>query len=151
MKTIKNSILLSAAIGAGLSLTSCVVPYDDGGYASTSVTTYRPGYTVTSLPSGYRSEMISGTNYYYYNGAYYQRRNNSYVVVEAPRSSRYYNEYTTYRGRTYHNHPDGSSHVIRELPRGYTTVHYGGTPYYQYQDRYYRREGAGYVVVARPF
>jgi hypothetical protein len=149
MKTINNSILLCAVIGAGLGLSSCVAPYE--GYTSTSVTTYRPGYTVQTLPSGYRAEVIAGTNYYYHNGAYFQRRNNNYVVVEAPRSSRYYEEYTRYRGRTYHNHPDGSAHVITQLPRGYTTVEYRGTPYYRYQDRYYRRQGSGYVVVPNPF
>jgi len=142
MKTTSNTMLLCAAIGAGLGLSSCVTPYE--GYSTTSVTTYRPGYTVRSLPSGYRTEVISGRNYYYHNGAYFERRNNSYVVVEAPRSSRYYGDYSRYGRR-------GGSQVIRELPRGYTTVEYRGTPYYRYQDRYYRREGSGYIVVESPF
>ena len=115
------------------------------------MTTYRPGYTVDTLPGGYRSETIAGTNYYYHNGAYYQRRSNNYVVVEAPRRSRYYDEYTSYGNTTVRNYSDGSSQVIRELPRGYQTVDYRGEPYYRYQDSYYRRQGSGYVTVASPF
>lgn len=149
MKEPMKSILLAAGLGLGMSLTSCVAPYD--GVASTSVTTYRPGYTINSLPGGYRSEVIGGTNYYYNAGNYYRRNGSSYVVVEAPRRSRYYDEYTQYGNRTVHNHRDGSSHVINELPSGYTTVDYRGEPYYRYQDRYYRRQGSGYVTVASPF
>lgn len=149
MKKSAKKTLLAAGLGFGISLSSCVAPYD--GVTTTSVTTYRPGYTVETLPGGYRSEVIAGTNYYYHDGAYFTRRGNSYVVVDAPRRSRYYDEYTRYRGRTYHNHRDGSSHVVSELPRGYTTVTYRGEPYYRYNDRYYRRQGSGYVVVASPF
>lgn len=151
MKTTTKTILLTAGLATVLGLSSCVSPYDTGASTTTSVTTYRPGYTVNSLPSGYRSETIGGTNYYYHNGAYYQRRNNSYAVVQAPRQSRYYNEYTQYGNTTVHNHRDGSSHVINELPSGYSTVEYRGTPYYRYQDNYYRRQGSGYVTVASPF
>ena len=152
MKITTKTILVTAGIAAAFGLSSCVSPYDTGSATtSTSVTTYRPGYTVNSLPGGYRSESIGGTNYYYHNGAYYQRRNDSYTVVEAPRRSRYYNEYTQYGNTTVHNHQDGSSHVINELPSGYRTVDYRGTPYYSYQDRYYRRQGSGYVTVASPF
>lgn len=85
-----------------LSLASCVYPSDDGGHhgghvGSTTYTTYQPGYRITSLPQGYRSESISGRDYYYHNGAYYQRNADGYVVTEAPRQSRYYSEYTTHR------------------------------------------------------
>lgn len=62
-----------------------------------TVTTYQPGHRLNSLPSGYRSESISGRNYYYHNGAYYQRDSDGYVVTEAPRQSRYYTEYSRYR------------------------------------------------------
>ena len=149
MNNTSKSILLTAAIGAGMSLTSCVVPYDS--VSTTSVRSYNPGYTVNTLPSGYRTENISGSHYYYHNGAYYQRRSNNYVVVSAPRSSRYYDEYTRYGNQTVHNHRDGSSHVINELPNGYTTVDYRGEPYYRYQNSYYRRQGSGYVRVISPF
>jgi hypothetical protein len=144
MKQPIQTVLIAAGLGIGMSLTSCVVPYE--GTATTTVTTYRPGYTVRTLPGGYRSEVIAGTNYYYHDGHYFRRSGSGYVVVEAPRRSRYYEEY-----RIYQNRPDGSTHVIRELPRGYTTVTYRGVPYYRYQDRYYRRQGSGYVVVASPF
>lgn len=151
MNTITKTILLTAGLAGGLSLSSCVAPYDSGVSSSTQVTTYRPGYTVNTLPGGYRSERIGDSEYYYHNGAYYQRRSNNYVVVDAPRQSRYYGEYSQYGNRTVHNHRDGSSHVITELPRGYTTVDYRGEPYYRYQDNYYRRQGSGYVTVARPY
>ncbi len=64
---------------------------------ATTVTTYQPGYRLSSLPRGYRSEKIGGSTYYYHNGAYYQRNAGGYVVTQAPRQSRYYSEYTTYR------------------------------------------------------
>jgi hypothetical protein len=144
---IMKTILTIVGLVAGLTLTSCVVPYD----SITSVRAYSPGYTVNTLPRGYRTERISGSDYYYHNGAYYQRRSNNYVVVNAPNSSRYYDEYTRYGNQTVHNHSDGSSHVINELPRGYTTVDYRGEPYYRYQNNYYRRQGSGYVSVTSPF
>ncbi len=147
-KKIMKTILLTLGLGAGFGLTSCVVPYDS---TTTSVRAYSPGYTVNALPSGYRTEKISGSDYYYHNGAYYQRRSGSYVVVNAPSTSRYYGEYTRYGNQTVHNHRDGSSHVVSDLPRGYTTVDYRGEPYYRYQDSYYRRQGGGYVSVASPF
>lgn len=150
MKQTTRSILLTAGLGLGMSLTSCVAPYDSG-VATTTTTSYRPGYTVNTLPGGYRTEVIDGSDYYYNNGSYFRRSGGSYVVVDAPRRSRYYEEYSRYGNRTVHNHPDGSSHVITELPRGYSTVNYQGEPYYRYQDRYYRRQGSGYVVVASPF
>jgi len=146
-----KTILITAGLAGGLTLSSCVAPYDSGVTTASRVTTYSPGYSTNTLPGGYRSEMIAGTNYYYHNGAYYQRRANNYVVVDAPRRSRYYDEYTNYGNRTVHNHRDGSSHVIDRLPNGYSTVDYRGEPYYRYQDRYYRREGSGYITVASPF
>lgn len=151
MNTTLKTILFGAACGASLALVSCVVPAEATVSTTTTERTYEPGYTVSTLPSGYRSEVIGGTDYYYNNGAYYQRRSDQYVVVEAPRKSRYYDEYTRYGNSTYHNHADGSSHKINELPSGYTTVNYQGEPYYRYQDRFYRRQGSGYVVVASPF
>lgn len=63
----------------------------------TTYTTYQPGHRTTSLPQGYRSENISGRNYYYHNGAYYLKNSGGYIVTEAPRESRYYNEYSRHR------------------------------------------------------
>lgn len=146
-----KNILFSVSLIAGLTLTSCISPYDTPTTTQTTVTTTRPGYTLDALPSGYRTESISGSDYYYHNGAYYQRRSNQYVVVDAPRSSRYYDEYTRYGNQTVHNHADGSSHVINDLPRGYQTMDYRGTPYYRSQNTYYRRQGNGYITVANPF
>lgn len=147
MKTEMKTILAMALLGAGLTLSSCVSPYE----GPSSVTTYRTGYRVNSLPSNHRTETIAGTNYYYHDGAYFQRRDNSYVVVDAPRRSRYYDEYSRYGNQTVRNYSDGRSRVITDLPSGYTTVDYGGEPYYRYQDNYYRRQGSGYVTVANPF
>ena len=151
MKTITKRILLTVGLAGGLVLSSCVSPYDTGVTTSTEVTTYRPGYTTRTLPGGYRSETIAGSNYYYHNGAYYQRRADNYVVVQAPRRSQYYNEYTQYGNRTVINRADGSTQVINRLPSGYTTVDYQGEPYYRHQNSYYRRQGSGYVTVASPF
>lgn len=151
MNQSSKTILLGAGFGAGLILTSCVEPYGTSISTNASVAAYRPGYSVSALPSGYRTESISGADYYYNDGAYYQRRRGNYVVVNAPRSSRYYDEYTRYGRQTVHNHRDGSAHVISELPRGYTKVNYRGEPYYRHENRYYRRQGSGYVLVASPF
>ncbi len=147
----KNTILIALALGANFGLTSCVAPLEPTVTTTTTTRAYQPGYSVETLPGGYRSEVISGTNYYYYNGAYYKRRSNGYVVVDAPRRSRYYNEYTRYGNTTVHNHADGSSHVISDLPRGYSTEYYHGKPYYRHQGRYYSRQGSGYVTVAKPY
>ncbi len=99
-KGTSRSRLLPALAGTALclSLASCVYPYDDGRYGSTStITTHQPGYRLDSLPSGYRSENLGGSTYYYHNGAYYQRHSGGYVVAEAPRRSRYYEEYSRSR------------------------------------------------------
>ena len=66
-----------------------------------------------------------------------QRRDGRYVVVDPPRRSRYYEEYTRYGNRTVHNHRDGSS--TRRLPAcqmAILTVRYRGEPYYRHQNRY---------------
>lgn len=95
-------IISSAAVGLGLS--SCVDP----GYSSygggTQYTTYSTGHRINSLPGGYRTENISGRTYYYHNGHYYQPSSGGYTVVTAPRTSRYYTEYSRYR------QPDSSDH-----------------------------------------
>ena len=151
MNHLSKTILLTASLGAGLSLSSCVAPYG-GGVATTYTTrSYSPGYSVNSLPRGYRSETIAGRNYYYNNGNYYQRRNNNYVVVQAPRKSRYYNEYSRYGKQQPYNNRSRGSRVIKTLPRGYETVNYRGQSYYRSQNNFYRRQGNGYVTVARPY
>ncbi len=158
MKTPSTLLFVTSGIALGM-LSSCVAPYDSygGGYGSTSVTTssYQPGYRLSSLPSGYRSEMISGSNYYYHDGAYYRRDSNGYIVVDAPRSSRYYSDYDRRRSsRTtvaYRDQRNDSVRVITRLPSGYRTVTHGGTRYYQAGDQYYQRQANGYIVVSRPY
>jgi hypothetical protein len=145
-----------------MGLASCVVPYDSYGDSSVSVTRYSPGYRVTSLPGGYRSETISGRTYYYHDGYYYNRGSGGYVVVDAPRSSRYYDDYNSrqrtyqtgrdYRDSSYRN--DGRydrTEVITRLPDGYREVNHRGDTYYQAGDRYYRRQGDSYVITTRPY
>lgn len=142
MKTQYVSLLASGFAAAMLS--SCAPPPPET-HTETSVTTtsYQPGYRLTTLPSGYRSEVIAGNSYYYQNGAYYRRDANGYVVVDAPRTSRYYSEYDGQR------HSGGVS-VVTQLPTGYRVVRHGGNEYYQSGEIYYRRQGSGYIVVSRP-
>jgi hypothetical protein len=92
------SVISCAALCIGLS--SCMYPYEPYGERSVTITRYSPGYTVSSLPGGYRSENITGITYYYYDGHYYQRGSVGYVVVDAPRGSRYYDDYVR-RQRNY--------------------------------------------------
>ncbi len=40
--------------------------------------------------------------------------------------------------------------VVKTLPRGYRTVHFGGTPYYVHEGRYYRQQAHGYALVRPP-
>lgn len=158
MKKPIPSLLAISAVTLGLSLTSCVDPYA-ATYGSASVTTYDPGYTVRTLPSGYRTEIVSGTTYYYHNGSYFRPRDNRYIVVDAPRSSRYYDEYRRHRGGShrdrdrdrYRDQRDSNVRVITRLPDGSRQVTVRGNTYYQHRDDYYRRQGSGYVTVARPF
>jgi hypothetical protein len=153
-------VITGMALCMGLS--SCVVPYDSYGGRSATVTTYRPGYTINSLPNGYRSEIISGNTYYYNDGHYYRQGSGGYIVVDAPRSSRYYDDYgrrhqTTQTTRTYRDSPNryesryGQGEVITRLPSGYRTVTYRGNTYYQVEDRYYRRHDNNYAIVSRPW
>ncbi len=145
-----------------MGLASCVVPYDSHGGSSVSVTRYSPGYRVTSLPGGYRSETISGSTYYYHDGYYYRQGSGGYVVVDAPRSSRYYDDYNN-RQRTYQSGRDyrtasgrndqqyTRTRTITHLPSGYREVNHRGNTYYQAGDRYYRRQGEGYIIVSSPY
>lgn len=124
-------------------LSSCADTPETHTQTSVTTTSYEPGYRLTALPNGYRSEVISGDNYYYHNGAYYRRDTNGYVVVDAPRTSRYYTEYDGQRR-------GGGVSVVTQLPTGYRVVNRGGSEYYQSGNIYYRRQGSGYVVVNLP-
>jgi hypothetical protein len=139
-----------------LSLASCVVPYTDGYQGSSATyTTYQPGYRITSLPRGYRSESISGRNYYYHNGHYYERNSGGYVVIAAPRQSRYYSDYSRFRqggrpsaGTTVTTYQPG--YRLSSLPRGYRSESIGGSTYYYHNGAYYQRNAGGYIVTDAP-
>jgi hypothetical protein len=152
MKRSTSLLLLAASLVIGAALTSCVVPADAYGITSTTYSTYEPGYRTTSLPRGYRSEVISGNTYYYNNGSYYRPQSGGYVVVDAPRTSRYYSDYDSRRTTTtYRDGRTGDVRVITTLPSGYRELNHRGTSYYQAGDQYYHREGSGYITVSRPY
>jgi hypothetical protein len=157
-QALRPIIAVTGAV-ACFTLASCVDVYDDGhsGHlgGTSSYTTYQPGYSLSSLPSGYRSETISGRNYYYHNGAYYQRNSSGYVVTEAPRQSRYYDEYNRSRqvvtpgGRTtYTTYQPG--YRTTSLPSGYRSENISGRDYYYHNGAYYLRDSRGYVVTEAP-
>ncbi len=82
-----KTIPIFLTLGLGGLLTSCVDdPYYVGG--SATVSSYRPGYVVSSLPPYYETEIIGGVQYYRRDNIYYRPRGNRYVIVEAPRGSR---------------------------------------------------------------
>ena len=139
-------ILVAAAAGFGLS--SCVDPY----YAGTTVSTaYRPGYAVTTLPSGYSTVTIGGTRYYHHNDVYYRPSGSGYVVVESPRRGAYGdrdgvpNRYDR-RDDRYRN-----AQIINTLPSGYRVVSHDGRRYYHSGSDYYVSRDNGYVLVPSPF
>ena len=167
-------VFVITGVALCMGLASCVVPYDSDGGGSVSVTRYSPGYRVNSLPGGYRSENISGSTYYYHDGYYYRPGSGGYVVVDAPRTSRYYDDYSrrqqTYQtSRTYQQSPDRRdgreyressdrhdgryerTEVITRLPDVYREVRQRGNTYYQVGDRYYRRDNDRYVIVSSPY
>ncbi len=167
-----KSLMVFSSLAVGLSLSSCVDPsynsYGHNGHSGYS-SGYSPGYRLSSLPNGYRSENISGRTYYYHDGHYYQPNSGGYAVVEAPRTSRYYTEYSRYRqpesttyrtrdgsySRTEHRYDSNqrydNAQIITRLPSGYREVNHRGVTYYQAGDRYYSRQPNGYVIVQRPY
>jgi len=157
-----RSVIVITGAALCMGLASCVVPYDGQSTGSVTVSSYSPGYRVNTLPGGYRSELISGSTYYYHDGYYYRQGSGGYVVVDAPRSSRYYGDYSSrhqsnqpnrdYRGSSNRQGPQyGSDEVITRLPDGYRELNHRGDTYYQAGDRYYRRQGETYVITTRPY
>lgn len=160
--TMKTSTTIASfvALGAAGLLTSCVVdPYYPGGSSTTTVTEYRPGYVVDTLPGGYRSEVVGGVSYYRHNDVYYRRQGSRYVVVERPGGVTTYERRDGYdRGRYDHDRydrdhgPDYSrTTVIRTLPSGARVVTHRGTRYYESRGTYYRPASGGYIIVGSPF
>ncbi len=144
-----------------MALSSCFASYDARGYGHTG--TYSTGYRVNALPGGYRSEMISGRTYYYHDGYYYRPSSGGYIIVDAPRSSRYYADYgRRHQARqtdprldreAYNRHDQRYQRgdVLTRLPRGYREVNHRGARYYQVGERFYQRQNNTYVVVSRPY
>jgi len=153
MKPTTTTLLLAASLVIGSTLTSCVVPTE--AFGSTKYQTYQPGYRINSLPNGYRSEVISGSTYYYNDGHYYRPQSGGYVVVDAPRTSRYYSDYD--RRRSTSTRRDSRTGDVRAistlstLPRGYREINHRGNSYYQSGDQYYQRQGNGYITVRSPY
>lgn len=145
-----------------MALSSCILPYDNYG-GPTTTTTYRQGYRVNSLPSGYQREYISGREYYYHNGNYYQPQSGAYVIVNAPRTSRYYDDYSRRQQSVrVESRVDQRSYDRRErryereefitrLPRNHRVVNHRGMTYYRVGDQYYTRQNDVYVVVRSPY
>lgn len=149
MKSPRPKQLLSAsfALATAFAFTSCADPYYNAPPSRTSVTTtYRTGYEVRELPSGYRSQVVDGTRYYVYDNTYFRPRRDRYVVVEAPRNARpdhYERHESSPRGRR--------DVYVDRLPSGYRVVDRDGHRYYRAGDTYYESRGSRYVIVNRPF
>lgn len=94
--SVTASILAVAGAALCMTVTSCIIPVDTN-MGQPAYTTYQPGYRISTLPYGYRSEMIAGRTYYYHDGAYYRRDQNGYIIIDAPRESRYYSDYDRLR------------------------------------------------------
>jgi hypothetical protein len=101
---------------------------------TTATPDYTTGHVITTLPSGYRTVTVAGTQYYSYGDSYYRPHGSGYVVVDSPYAT------TT-----------GSVSVMRELPTGYRVINHHGQRYYQSGNVYYQSRPGGYVVVQSPF
>ncbi len=148
-KRIIRPLLLITSAAACMSLSSCLVPNQGYSNGSSGYNSYQSGYRVNSLPSGYRTENISGNTYYYHDGHYYRQSSGGYVVADAPRSSRYYNDYDQYRSSR--NQRDDRYSVISRLPDGHRVINHRGKRYYQSGSRYYVRQNDGYTMVKSPY
>lgn len=87
------------------------------------------GARVPSLPDGYRHYRHDGQSYFFHGGVWYQPRGTRFVVVRPPIGL-----------------------IIGVLPAFYTTLWFGGVPYYYADDVYYRwrPDLHGYIVVDPP-
>jgi len=89
----------------------------------------RRGYIARELPRGYHRVPYRDRDYYFYDGIWYSSSGISFTVVAPPIGV-----------------------VVPILPRFYTTILFGGLPYYYAYDTYYRwyPEQNGYLVVEPP-
>jgi hypothetical protein len=87
------------------------------------------GSVVPVLPDGYRHYRHDGRNYFSYGGIWYEPRGPRFVVVRPPLGL-----------------------YVSVLPPFYTTLWFGGVPYYYADDVYYlwRPQSHGYEVVDPP-
>ena len=173
----KPKLTLLLLTSAAALLSGCVETYSPGG-PSAGAPGYRPGYVVTTLPQGYRAEVISGTRYYYHDNVYYRPQGRGYVVVQSPRhggdwdgrgrdrdrdGGRHDGDRDGGRGdgdrdrgrgdrdRDDRDHGHRDVRVIRSLPNGYAVVNHRGQRYYRSGNAYYQSRDGGYVVVSSPF
>lgn len=91
----------------------------------------RYGTHITQLPSRHRVVSHHGHRYYFCDGVYYRPYGGVYRVVRPP-----------------------IGFSLSYLPIGYTTVFFGGRPYYRYENTYYVHQivdnEPAYVVVQPP-
>lgn len=73
------------------------------------------GVTVSSIPSGYTTINVDGTEYYYYGGAFYTKVSKSYTVVAPPVGA-----------------------TVTKLPEGATEKTVDGQKYMVYDNTYYQ-------------
>lgn len=127
--------LFALAIGAALLVGGPVVADSRGGPPPKARSGYArhyppPGHVVHTLPRGYHVSRHHYDGRYYYNRGVWYRPYGAYYRVVAP--------------------PIGIS--VSYLPDLYTTVWFGGIPYYYANSVYYTRraEGYGYLVSEPP-
>ena len=129
------------AIASAALMTSCY-------YSPTlPVAAYSPGYSVSTLPQGYRTEVVRGTRYYIHENTYYRPRGNGYVVVEQPGRPRWVDRDGDGIADRY-DRAYTPGRVVTTLPDGYTRVRRNGEYYYRYDDVWFDRRADGrYVVI----
>lgn len=160
---LSRSIIATTGFALIMGLSSCYFPHESQHGRNSTYTPYQSGYRFQTLPAGYRSETLSGTRYYYDNGNYYRRDSRGYVIVDAPRGSRYNEDYRAVRqGREVNsrrnqriydrNNPEVRyGEVITRLPSRHRVVNHRGQRYYQSGDHYYTRDQRGYTLVRNPY
>ena len=160
---ISGAVIATASAALILGLASCDFPHGGHYGGHSTYTPYQSGYRLQTLPAGYRSETLSGNRYYYDNGNYYRRDSNGYVIVDAPRGSRYHEEYRRVRqGREVNSRSNQRIYdrnnprprygeVITRLPSDHRTVNHRGKRYYQSGDHFYTRSTRGYTLVRNPY
>jgi hypothetical protein len=89
----------------------------------------RQGYSITKLPPNYYRYHYRDRDYYFHGGVWYGRRDGSYFVVRP-----------------------SIGWFIPVLPAFYTTIWFGGIPYYYANDVYYVWDPSrsGYIVTNPP-